>query len=57
MSLLFTESEDPAHTDANGNTCLQKMASQWDRVEAVKFLLDRGVDVAIKNLKGNTPLH
>ncbi|UKZ93072.1 uncharacterized protein TrAFT101_008004 [Trichoderma asperellum] len=33
------------------------MASQWDRVEAVKFLLDRAADVGIKNLKGNTALH
>jgi ankyrin repeat protein len=57
MSLLFTESEDLSHADADGNTCLHKLASQWDRVEAVKFLLERGANVAIKNLKGNTPLH
>ncbi|KAK6449454.1 hypothetical protein FP744_10005704 [Trichoderma asperellum] len=57
MSLLYTESEDLSHGDAKGNTSLHKMASQWDRVEAVKFLFDRGADVAIKNLKGNTALH
>lgn len=57
MSLLITESEDLSHADASGNTCLHKLASQWDRIEAVKFLLDQGANIAIKNLKGNTPLH
>lgn len=57
MSLLFTETEDLCHADASGNTCLHKLASHWDRVEAVKFLLARGANIAIKNLKGNTPLH
>lgn len=57
MNLHFTEREDLSHTDANGNTCLHNLASHWDPVEAVKFLLDRGANVAIKNLKGNTPLH
>jgi hypothetical protein len=57
MSLLFTESEDLSHADASGNTCLHRLASHWDRVEAVKFLLDRRANVAIENLKENTPLH
>lgn len=57
MSLLLTGSEYQSHTDTIGNTCLHKLASHWDRVEAVKFLLNRGVNVVIKNLKGNTPLH
>lgn len=57
MSLLFTESQELSHATVNGNTCLHKLVSHWDRVEAVKFLLERGANVAIKNLKGNTLLH
>lgn len=57
VSLLFTESQELSHADVNGNTCLHKLASHWDRVEAVKFLLERGANVAIKNPEGNTPLH
>ncbi|KAL7917217.1 hypothetical protein ACQKWADRAFT_307328 [Trichoderma austrokoningii] len=56
MSLLLTESEDLSHADENV-TRLHKLASQWDRVEAVNFLLDREANVAIKNQKSNTSLH
>jgi ankyrin repeat protein len=57
MDLLYTDSEDLALVDSKGNTCLHKMASQWDRIEAVKFLLDRGASVTATNGQGNTPLH
>ena len=53
---LSSNSNDIHAKDGEGDTPLH-CAARKGRLDAVRYLIDKGSTIDMKNIKGNTPLH
>lgn len=57
IELLLVHGADISSVDTNGDAALHLMAKNQRQVEAAQFLVRKGADVTVVNVKGNTPVH